>query len=96
MANFIVSYDLNGSSPSHSEVDAVLEGLGGARGRILETVWWVGYSGSQQSLFDAVRNTLSPNDRLFVGEVQDAIWQNLLIDDQPLLDAWADHRSDGF
>jgi hypothetical protein len=40
MANFIVTYDLNGPRPSHKEMDDHLRTLSAARGRVLETVWW--------------------------------------------------------
>ena len=43
MANFIITYDLNGPHPSHREMDEFLETLAANRGRVAETVWWVDY-----------------------------------------------------
>lgn len=92
MANFIVSYDLNGSSPSHSEMDAHLAKLGVARGRILETVWYVGYEGSLSDLYDHVASILSGNDLLFVCEAAEAIWGKLLVDTAGLQKSWEKYR----
>ena len=88
MANHILSYDLNGARPSHKEVDDLLAGLGATRGRVLETVWYVGYEGSAVQLYDAVNPLLSENDRLIVVEAQSAAWRNLLIRDDSLQQAW--------
>lgn len=92
MANYIVSYDLNGPTPSHKQVDEALAKLGAARGRILETVWWVGHSGPMKSLYDSVAALLSTNDSLIVVEAKEAQWQNLLISDDSLLGAWSQNR----
>lgn len=41
MANYIVSYDLNGSTPTHKQMDAhIAKKAGWTRGRVLETVWY--------------------------------------------------------
>jgi hypothetical protein len=92
LANYILSYDLNGSVPSHKQVDEALEKLGAARGRILETVWYVGYSGSLESLYSAVNSLMSANDQLFVTRCDEATWRNLLISDEWLLNAWKRYR----
>ena len=44
MSNFIVTYDLNGPRPTHAQIDSHLLALGQdfVRGRILESVWYVG------------------------------------------------------
>lgn len=88
MANFILSYDLNGPNPSHKEVDELLESLGATRGRVLETVWYVGWSGSCQDLFDAVNAIMSPNDQLLVIEGSAMSWRNLLITDESIQESW--------
>lgn len=90
MANFIISYDLNGSRPSHKEVDDLLRQIGDARGRVLETVWWVDYQGSVGSLYDLVAAIFRPEDRLMVCECVEAAWHNLLVTDESLLKAWKD------
>lgn len=92
MANFIVSYDLNGSRPSHAEMDKHLEKIGAARGRILETVWYVGHPGTVSDVFNHVASILGREDRLIVAEATEAQWQNLLKTDQSLLTAWQAHR----
>lgn len=92
MANYIVSYDLNGPNPSHKQIDDLLETLGAGRGRILETVWWVGYSGTRKELFDSIWKMMSADDRLIVAEASEAVWQNLLITDDSLTSAWDRNR----
>jgi hypothetical protein len=92
MANYILSYDLNGQVPSHEQMDKHLRNLGAAVGRILETVWYVGYSGSRDDLFQHARSILSNNDLLFVAEAQEAIWNQLLVESQSLRTAWEANR----
>lgn len=89
MTNFIVSYDLNGPSPSHKQVDDLLYDLGADRGRILETVWYVGWSGTRQQLFQALNALMSRNDQLLVAEAVGMTWRNLLVADAELKSAWA-------
>jgi len=89
MANYFVTYDLNGSTPSHKRVDEVLERLGATRGRVLETVWYVGYYGSASSLFEAVNAIFSNNDQLLVIDARDIVWRNLLITDESIQQSWA-------
>ena len=91
MANFIISYDLNGPRPSHKEMDDHLEKLGVARGRILETVWYVGYSGTKKQLLEYVKTILGKEDLLIVVEAASATWTKLLIDDKSFVSAWADN-----
>jgi hypothetical protein len=88
VANFIVSYDLNGSTPTHKEVDDLLESLGATRGRILETVWYVGWNGSCEALCNSLNSILSPNDQLIVVEGKEVWWRNLLITDDGLQESW--------
>lgn len=92
MANFFVSYDLNGSTPSHKQVDEHLAALGAARGRVLETVWYVGWSGSCRALFDHVNSIMSNNDRLMVWEASNVVWRNTLTTDDSLLTEWNNNR----
>jgi hypothetical protein len=91
VANFILSYDLNGPNPSHKEVDDLLAGLGATRGRVLETVWYVGWSGSCQDLCEAVNAIMSPNDQLLVIEGTEMWFRNLLITDEGIQGAWAEN-----
>lgn len=88
MANFIVSYDLNGAHPSHKEVDDLLKRVGARRGRVLETVWWVQYQGSVKELYDQIATIFHREDRLLVCECLEAAWHNLLVTDDSLIAAW--------
>jgi hypothetical protein len=92
MANFVLTYDLNGSVPSHSWVDTVLQRIGATRARILETVWYVGWPGGPDDLFNAVNSMLSLDDRLIVVEANEAVFRNLLVDDQGISAAWQHYR----
>ncbi|MCG9915103.1 MAG: hypothetical protein MH112_01930 [Phenylobacterium sp.] len=92
MANFIVSYDLNGPNPSHQEVDALLERLGATRARILETVWYVGWSGSRADLFREIDALLNRNDQVIVLEAVDASFRNLLVESASFIAAWNANR----
>lgn len=86
MANFIVTYDLNGTSPSHQQMDKLLATLGSSRARILETVWWIDYSGTAADLRDRLKTILRKEDSLLVCKCTSAAWQNLLVDE--LAQAW--------
>lgn len=88
MANYIVSYDLNGPVPSHKQMDDHLAKLGARRARVLETVWWLDYPGTAAQLRDRVKTILRNEDSLLVCECTSAAWQNLLVDGQSLKDAW--------
>lgn len=88
MANFIVSYDLNGPHPSHKQMDEHLARVGAKRARVLETVWWVDYSGTAAQLRDYLQTILRAEDRLLVCACSSAAWQNLLVDGNSLAQAW--------
>lgn len=88
MSNFIVSYDLNGQKPSHKEMDDHLAKIGVTRGRILETVWYVKYSGTAVQLREYVRTILGKEDLLIVAQANSAAWTKLLVSDQSLKTAW--------
>lgn len=88
MANFIVTYDLNGLSPSHKEMDDHLRSLTHSCGRVLETVWWIDYSGTAAGLRDQVKRIMGAEDLLLVIEAGSAAWTKLLVEDQSLIDAW--------
>ena len=88
MANFFVTYDLNGPHPSHQEMDKHLEKLGTVRGRVLETVWYVSYQGTTAQLRDQIKLILGKEDLLLVIESKDAAWTSLLADTDSLLKAW--------
>ena len=80
MANFIVTYDLNGHRPSHKEMDDHLSRLAANRGRVLETVWWVDYAGTVVQLRDRLKTILGTEDLLLVIECKSAAWTGLLVD----------------
>lgn len=84
MANFIVTYDLNGSYPSHQEMDREMRALGASR--ILETVWWLDWAGSSAGLRDHLMTTLRKEDGLLVCECTSAAWNSLLV--SGLAEAW--------
>lgn len=78
MPNYFVSYDLNGSHPTHAEMDEHLEELGECVGRVLETVWYVKYSGELKELYDYVNSICSKNDRVLVIKARSCRYRNLL------------------
>lgn len=89
MANFLISYDLNGPRPSHAEVDAHIKTFAGHYARVLETVWWVGsHSETATSLRDKMLRIFSANDQIIVVRCSAGAWRKLKISDQGLLDAW--------
>lgn len=88
MANFVVSYDLNGPKPSHKEMDEHVAKVSSARGRILETVWYVAYSGTAAQLREHLRTILGKEDLLFVARATSAAWTKLLVSDASLKAAW--------
>jgi hypothetical protein len=88
MANYIVSYDLNGPKPTHKEMDDHMETAGWSRARILETVWWVGTSQTRSQVYNHVNEILSKNDQVIVVAASGANWRNLLVTSESLLAAW--------
>ena len=88
MSNFIITYDLNGPNPSHKEMDDHLRKLTANRGRVLETVWWVSYSGTAAELRDRVKTILGEEDLLLVIEAKSAAWTKLLVTNESLKEAW--------
>lgn len=88
MANYIITYDLNGPYPSHKQMDDHLEKLTAKRGRVLETVWWVDYPGTAVQLRDQVNTILGREDLLLVIEAKSAAWTKLLINSDSLIAAW--------
>jgi len=89
MANFIVSYDLNGPKPSHAEMDKHLEKIGAQRGRILETVWYVGATTDCVRLMNHIQQILGKEDLLFVCEADAAAWTKTLVCDSSLEKAFS-------
>ena len=92
MANYIVSYDLNGSHPTHAEMDKHIETAGWARARILETVWYIGTQASLRQVYDHINSILSKNDQLIVVDAREAIFRNLLVSNESLAAAWEKYR----
>ncbi|KMK67257.1 hypothetical protein [Puniceibacterium sp. IMCC21224] len=72
MASYLLSYDLNGPTPSHKEMDDLIRSISSKAGRVLETVWWVDYAGSAAQLRDRLLSTLRNEDRLFVCACKEA------------------------
>ena len=75
-------------------MDEHLEKLGVARGRILETVWYIGYSGTKKQLLDHIKSILGKEDLLIVVEAKSATWTKLLVDDKSLVEAWSANAND--
>ena len=93
MKNFIVSYDLNGRTPTHAEMDEHIRAGCHQYGRILETVWYIQAGGTADQLFAYLWTIMSPNDRLMVVEGARAVFHNLLTGDQVIIDAWNRQRA---
>jgi hypothetical protein len=89
MANYIVTYDLNGSTPTHKQMDDHLKTIVTNHGRILETVWWIEYSGTAEQLRDRISTILGKEDLLLVVQAASAAWTKLLVNSQSLLNAWS-------
>ena len=79
MASYLISYDLNGPSPSHKEMDDLIPRLAATYGRVLETVWWVNFLGTEVQLRNRLLTILRKEDRLFVCACPRAAWYNLLV-----------------
>jgi len=84
MSVYLVSYDLNGKTPSHKQMDEHMASLGWRAGRALETVWIVATPDSLETVYDKVTSILSGNDTVFVGHLQSAKFDNLLISESGL------------
>jgi len=86
--NFFLSYDLNGSTPSHAEMDKHLRKLPCPVERVLETVWYVHTLWNEAALYTYVNSILSVNDRVLVIEATDAMMRNLLVPNQSVQKLW--------
>lgn len=91
MANYIVSYDLNGTHPTHAAMDTHMGEMGWTRARILETVWYVATRQSLEEVFGHVDSILSENDQLIVVNAEQAFFRNLLVDSDKFVAAWAEN-----
>lgn len=91
MANYFVSYDLNGAAPTHAAVDKHMNSSGWQVGRVLETVWYVGTSDTSDAIYNYMGRILSPNDGLLVIEATDVHFRKLLVDEDSLLEAWREN-----
>ena len=92
MANYIASYDLNGSIPTHAQMDKHIATKGWAYGRILETVWYIGTSDTRKQVFAHLDSILSANDRLLVVSASNATFRDLLVTDKSFQDEWGANR----
>lgn len=88
MANYFVSYDLNGRTPTHAEMDEHLKRIGNCVHRILETVWYVRTGATLEALYNYVNQKLSINERVLIIEASNAHWRNLLVSDQAIQNCW--------
>lgn len=86
--NYFVSYDLNGKTPTHAEMDEHLKKLGKCVHRVLETVWYVRTAKSKSDLYAYVNDFVSSNDRVLIIVASDCTWRNLLVPDKALQECW--------
>jgi hypothetical protein len=91
VANYIVSYDLNGPTPTHHEMDEHMGDAGWTRGRILETVWYVGTDQTETEVYQHINTILSEDDQLIVVCASSATFRDLLIDAESLEAAWEEN-----
>jgi len=91
--NFIVSYDLNGPTPTHAQMDKHLKATNCAYGRILETVWYVKANSTSEALYNYIAKILSENDLLVVVEGATAMFGNTLVNNQELVNSWNNLRA---
>jgi hypothetical protein len=87
MASFVISYDLNGPTPTHTQMDEFIRQNTQRSGRILESVWWVDFVGTSAQLRDRLLTILCREDSVMVCKCQEAAWHNLLVQDAPLKQA---------
>lgn len=92
LANFIFTYDLNGSRPTHTEMDEHIKGLGLPCGRILETVWYIAYSGDITTLAGLLEKALSDNDRYVLVDANDLQMRKLLVTHDSLISTFNKNR----
>lgn len=88
MANYYVTYDLNGSSPTHAQMDAHLKKLGPCVHRVLESVWYVRSGGTLETLYAYVDSILSTNDRILVIDANNSRIRNLLVPNETIVTCW--------
>lgn len=92
LANFIFTYDLNGSRPTHKEMDDHIKSLGYACARVLESVWYIGYPGTLKDLADQISEVLSDNDRYLLIEAKNMRMKNLLVKQDWVISQFAANR----
>ncbi len=91
MANYIVSYDLNGPVPTHAQIDKHMRSSGAAKvGRVLETVWYLTTPSDLDAVFAYVNRILGINDRVLVVEASNMKMRNLLASNAAIQAAWAE------
>lgn len=88
MPNYLFSYDLNGSHPTHAEMDQHIKDSGWSVGRILETVWYIGTTQILTDVEEYVTSILSDNDPYIVADCHTAAFDNLLVTEESFLEAW--------
>lgn len=78
MSNYFLTYDLNGSTPTHATMDKHIKAFSPQAARVLETVWYISSSKTRIDLYNHVNSILSSNDRVLVIEASAAYYRNLL------------------
>lgn len=85
------SYDLNGSTPAHSQMELHLRSSEWGWARLLKTVWYVGAVATEQEVISFVEQMLGQTDSLLVVRCDRAVWRNLLVEDASLQQYWASY-----
>ncbi len=78
MANYMITYDLYGSFPTHPQVKAHVANAGFSEyARILEDGWFIGTPHSLAEVHEYMMGVFSDNDRVFVCEIKTSMIENL-------------------
>lgn len=85
---YFVSYDLNGKTPTHAEMDKHIRTKYPQSQRVLETVWFLCTNENREQVYAHLNSKLSTNDRVLVIIASGGHWRNILGGDQTLLTNW--------
>jgi len=90
--HIIVSYDLMAPGQHYKKVADAIKSLGEWT-KVLESLWYVCTERTLEDATAAIWTSMDSNDKLFVTEISNAAWRNLLPEPAKLMHAhW---RADG-
>jgi hypothetical protein len=90
--HIIVSYDLISPGQHYKKVAEAIKSLGEWT-KVLESLWYVRTDHTLEESVNVIWASMDSNDKLFVTEISDAAWRNLLPEPAKLMQAhW---RGDG-